>query len=50
MFSSDYPHWDFDAPDRTLRELPAEWREPIAARNAAEFFRLPVPAAGVGAR
>jgi uncharacterized protein len=50
MFSSDYPHWDFDAPDRTLRELPAEWREPIAARNAAEFFRLPVPAAGVAAR
>jgi predicted TIM-barrel fold metal-dependent hydrolase len=43
-FASDYPHWDFDAPDRTLRELPAAWREPIAWRNAAELYRLPVAA------
>jgi predicted TIM-barrel fold metal-dependent hydrolase len=41
-FSSDYAHWDFDAPDRTLRELPAQWREAVGWRNAAELYGLPV--------
>jgi predicted TIM-barrel fold metal-dependent hydrolase len=43
-FASDYPHWDYDEPAQTLRTLPAEWREHVAWRNAAEFYRLPVPA------
>jgi uncharacterized protein len=43
-FASDYPHWDFDDPTLTLRTLPAEWRESIAAQNALDFYRLPVPA------
>jgi predicted TIM-barrel fold metal-dependent hydrolase len=43
-YASDYPHWDFDDPMLTLRTLPAEWRNRIAARNALEFYRLPVPA------
>jgi predicted TIM-barrel fold metal-dependent hydrolase len=43
-FASDYPHWDYDEPAQTLRTLPAEWRENVAWRNAAEFYRLPVPA------
>jgi uncharacterized protein len=43
-FASDYPHWDYDEPAQTLRTLPAEWRENVAWRNAAEFYRLPVAA------
>jgi predicted TIM-barrel fold metal-dependent hydrolase len=43
-FASDYPHWDYDEPAQTLRMLPLEWRENVAWRNAAEFYRLPVPA------
>jgi predicted TIM-barrel fold metal-dependent hydrolase len=42
-FASDYPHWDYDEPVQTLRMFPAEWRENVAWKNAAEFFRLPVP-------
>jgi predicted TIM-barrel fold metal-dependent hydrolase len=44
MFSTDYPHWDFDDPDQTLRTLPAEWREPIRHGTAAELFGVPVSA------
>jgi predicted TIM-barrel fold metal-dependent hydrolase len=42
-FASDYPHWDFDEPTRTLSIFPAEWRDAIAYRNAIDFYRLPVP-------
>jgi predicted TIM-barrel fold metal-dependent hydrolase len=45
-FASDYPHWDFDDPFQTLRLLPEEWREAVAWRNAADFYRLPVPVRG----
>ena len=45
MYASDFPHWDFDEPEQTLRQLPAEWRDNIRWRNATEFFRLPVPVA-----
>jgi predicted TIM-barrel fold metal-dependent hydrolase len=45
VYATDYPHWDFDDPDQTLRTLPAEWREPIRFRTAAELFGVPVPAA-----
>jgi predicted TIM-barrel fold metal-dependent hydrolase len=44
MFASDYPHWDFDEPERTLRTLPAEWREAVRYENAAAFYDLPLPA------
>ena len=37
-FASDYPHWDFDPPDRMLARLPAEWRQRIMHDNAAELF------------
>ena len=42
MYASDFPHWDFDEPEQTLRQLPAEWRDNVRSRNAQEFFRLPV--------
>ena len=41
MYASDFPHWDFDEPEQTLRQLPAEWRDNVRARNAQDFFRLP---------
>lgn len=40
VFSSDYPHWDFDPPDRFLPScFTAEERERILWRNAAELYR-----------
>lgn len=45
MFSSDYPHWDFDAPDSALpREVPKELRDAIMAGNARALYGLPMPA------
>ena len=37
-FSSDYPHWDFDDPLRTLARLPEGWREPVLRGNAAALY------------
>ncbi len=45
MYASDFPHWDFDEPEQTLRQLPEEWRDDVRWRNAGEFFRLPTLAA-----
>jgi predicted TIM-barrel fold metal-dependent hydrolase len=41
MFASDYPHWDFDAPDRALRTVrePA-LREQIYSANAQTLYRF----------
>ncbi len=41
MYASDFPHWDFDEPEQTLRQLPADWRDSVRWRNSQEFFRLP---------
>ena len=41
MYASDFPHWDFDEPEQTVRQLPAEWRDNVRWRNAHDFFRLP---------
>ncbi len=40
MFASDYPHWDFDAPDGTLTFLPAALRKRILGETAAELYQL----------
>ena len=41
MFSTDYPHWDFDSPVRALPSIvPKELRTRIMANNAVEFYRL----------
>jgi len=39
-FSSDYPHWDNDMPDATLRYLDAEQRQKVFADNARKVLRL----------
>lgn len=38
MFSSDYPHWDFDDPKRALKDLPHDVRESVFARTALETY------------
>jgi uncharacterized protein len=38
MFSTDYPHWDFDEPLRISQELPAEVRQAVLAQNAIATF------------
>jgi predicted TIM-barrel fold metal-dependent hydrolase len=41
MFSSDYPHWDFDSPTRTLPvSMPRAMRENIMGANACRLYRL----------
>ncbi|MCU6796538.1 amidohydrolase [Paenibacillus sp. WQ 127069] len=40
MFSSDYPHWDFDSPTRAFPKLPAELYNRIFSDNARELYGL----------
>jgi predicted TIM-barrel fold metal-dependent hydrolase len=40
MFSSDYPHWDFDDPRRVTARLPAAERAAVLAGNAIELYGL----------
>jgi predicted TIM-barrel fold metal-dependent hydrolase len=40
IFSSDYPHHDFDSPERILRSFPEEWRAPVFFENARDWYRL----------
>jgi len=41
MFATDYPHWDFDAPDRAIPSLiKGEQREQIMWKNAAKLYGL----------
>jgi predicted TIM-barrel fold metal-dependent hydrolase len=38
IFSSDYPHWDNDFPDRTFMRLPEDMKEAIFHKNAEKVF------------
>ena len=38
LFSSDYPHWDFDDPRRALADLPQGIRRRVFVENAVETF------------
>jgi predicted TIM-barrel fold metal-dependent hydrolase len=42
MFSSDYPHWDFDSPRHAFPPLLEDVRRRIFETNAREFYGLPV--------
>lgn len=38
VFSSDYPHWDFDDPSRALAGVPDDLRQRICVENPRELF------------
>lgn len=38
MFSTDYPHWDFDNPDRALSLLPEDLKRRVLVETALEFY------------
>jgi predicted TIM-barrel fold metal-dependent hydrolase len=41
MFSTDYPHWDFDDPDRAFPvKLPPDLKRRIYSENARELYQL----------
>lgn len=40
MFSSDYPHWDFDSPTRAFPKLPEDVKRRIFFENAKELYKL----------
>ena len=40
MFSSDYPHWDFDHPKLALAPFPKNMRNKIRSENAAALYGL----------
>ncbi len=45
LFSSDYPHWDFDNPLMAFPPLPRETKQRIFHDNAAALYRLGPPVA-----
>ncbi|HET8680068.1 MAG TPA: amidohydrolase family protein [bacterium] len=40
LFATDYPHWDFDAPDRALQAIRKDLRPKIFYDNAKQVYRL----------
>ncbi|MDQ1912639.1 amidohydrolase family protein [Paenibacillus sp. GD4] len=40
LYSSDYPHWDFDAPNMILRRLNPEAKRKIFYENAKQLYKL----------
>ena len=46
MFATDYPHWDFDAPDRAFPiQLERTLKQKIMAGNARQLYNLPAASA-----
>jgi len=41
MFSSDYPHWDFDSPADAFPRLPDDLHRRIFSETARELYHLP---------
>ena len=42
MFATDFPHWDGDTPDFSMRMLPKALRQPVMWETAAKLYGLPV--------
>ncbi|MFC0406846.1 amidohydrolase family protein [Roseomonas elaeocarpi] len=51
MFSSDYPHWDFDSPYESVPEtFPLARRRRMLGQNASQLFGIPLkPGSGIRA-
>ncbi len=49
MFSSDYPHWDTDNPERILMHAPENLRWRVFVENARDLYRLPRTTSALGA-
>jgi predicted TIM-barrel fold metal-dependent hydrolase len=49
MFSSDYPHWDFDSPYESVPEIfPIARRRRILGQNASKLYGIPLkPGSGI---
>jgi predicted TIM-barrel fold metal-dependent hydrolase len=49
MFSSDYPHWDFDSPYESVpTTFPIERRRRILGQNASKLFKIALkPGSGI---
>lgn len=43
MFATDYPHWDWDDPSKTLAGYPEDLRRRIFSENAIDTFGLTLP-------
>jgi predicted TIM-barrel fold metal-dependent hydrolase len=41
MFSTDYPHWSYDAPTYAMSRFPREQRDRIMRGNAMALYGLP---------
>jgi predicted TIM-barrel fold metal-dependent hydrolase len=41
VFSSDYPHYDFDPVPWVSHQLPEAWRDRVMAKNALDTYNLP---------
>ena len=46
MYSSDYPHWDFDEPTNLPATLPLETRRKILGKTASKLYSIPLRANG----
>jgi hypothetical protein len=43
MFSSDYPHWDYDSPYESVPEsFPEDRRRRILGENASKLYGIPL--------
>lgn len=49
LFSSDYPHWDFDDPLWAFRHVPNDLKQRIFSENARELYHLPARASNASA-
>jgi len=48
MYSSDYPHWDFDEPSAMPRGLSEEIKRGIIGENASKLYNIPLlPNSGI---
>ena len=42
MFATDFPHWDGDTPDFSMRMLPKSLRSSVMWETASKLYKLPV--------